>query len=669
MTTYEPVSKQAPFLWHGGDYNPEQWSREVWQEDFKLMRQAGITAATVGVFSWVSLQPAEDKFTFEWLDEILDGLHANGIRAILATPSAAQPAWVSAAYPDVLRSDEHGIRHPHGQRVNYCPNSPDYRRLSGNIARALAERYKDHPALLLWHVSNEYGGVCTCETCAAKFREWLKAKYGTLDELNARWWTAFWGHTYTDWSQIMPPLEGGETLTHGLNVDYFRFMSESQLDCFRNERDILRSITPDIPITTNLMGAYKPLDYRRWAPEMDVVAWDCYPRPNQSSGEIAFLHDLTRGLKDGQPFLLMEQTPSSQNWQAINALKRPGVLRLWSYLAVAHGADSVLYFQWRRGRGGCEKLHGAVVEHNGRSDTRVFREVSQIGAELGQLGDSIVGAGVDARVAILFDWDNWHALDDAVGPISDKRYVNTVTRHYLAFYRQNVPVDVVFPDSDFGKYDVLVAPMIYMLKPGFAEKVEAFVADGGTFVTTTLSGLVDETDLAFENGYPGELAKVLGIRVEEIDALYEDQTNRIIMSDRSAVYRGSRLADLLHAETAEVIATYGDDFYAGMPVVTRNAFGTGEAYYLATDPDDAFLDRLYGDVTRKHGIAPALNVPRGVEVAVRQKEGSPILFVLNHTAQAVTIPLADKRYRNLLNGETVEQTLTLSGYDVAILVE
>ncbi len=287
------------------------------------------------------------------------------------------------------------------------------------------------------------------------------------------------------------------------------------------------------------------------------------------------------------------------------------------------------------------------------------------------MGDTIVGASVDARIGILFDWDNWHALDDAVGPISDKRYIATIAKHYLAFYRQNVAVDVVFPDSDFSKYDVVVAPMIYMLKPGFGAKVEAFVAGGGSFVTTTLSGLVDETDLAFENGYPGDLAKVLGIRVEEIDALYEDQTNRIIMSDRSAVYRGNRLADLLHAESAEVIATYGDDFYAGMPVVTRNAFGSGEAYYIATDPDDAFLDHLYGEITRKHGIVPALKAPKGVEVAARLSaaNGSPILFVLNHTAQAVTIPLADKQYRNLLNDETVEQTLSLSGYDVAILVE
>ncbi|MFN8560580.1 MAG: beta-galactosidase trimerization domain-containing protein [Anaerolineae bacterium] len=327
----------------------------------------------------------------------------------------------------------------------------------------------------------------------------------------------------------------------------------------------------------------------------------------------------------------------------------------------------MLYFSG--GAGGCEKLHGAVVEHSGRSDTRVFREVSQIGAELARLGDQVVGATVEARVGILFDWDNWHAVEDAVGPIRDKRYYDTVARHYLAFYRQNVAVDVVFPDSDFSKYSVLVAPMLYMVKPGFAEKVEAFVSGGGTFVTTYLSGLVDETELAFENGYPGALANVLGIWVEEIDALYESQTNRIVMADGSGTYSCSRLADLLHAGSAEVVATYGEDFYQGMPVVTRNSFGAGEAYYLASDPDDAFLNRFYGEIAAKHGIAPALNAPGGVEVAVRQKDNSLLCCVLNHTAESVTIPLDGKRFTNLLGGETVDGVLALAGYDVAILAE
>jgi beta-galactosidase len=667
LTLDGPISPKAPYLWHGGDYNPEQWSRDIWTEDFRLMQKAGVTVATVGIFSWSSLQPAEDRFTFDWLDEIMDGLHANGIKAILATPSAAQPAWMSQAYPQMLRSDERGIRKNHGGRANYCPNSSDYRRLSGNIAHALAERYKDHPSLILWHVSNEYAGACFCETCAGCFREWLQRKYGSLDELNHRWWTTFWSHTYTDWSQIMPPLSNGETHTHGLNIDYFRFMTESQLECFCNERDIIRSISPDIPITTNLMGTYKPLDYRRFAQEMDVISFDCYPHAKQSAGEIAFMHDINRGLKDGQPFLLMEQTPSSQNWQWVNALKRPGVLRLWSYLAVAHGADSVLYFQWRRGRGGSEKLHGAIIEHSGRDDTRVFREVSQIGAELKQLGEAIIGARTNARVAILFDWDNWHVAEDAVGPIRDKRYYDTVCRHYLAFYRQNIPVDVVFSDSDFSKYDVLIAPMLYMVKSGMAEKIEALVARGGSFVTTCFSGIVDETDLAFENGYPGPLSRVLGIWVEEIDAMYDGQTNTIEMIDGSSTYSCSRLADLLHAESAEVLATYGSDFYAGMPCLTRNTFGKGHAYYIATDPDDKFLDDFYTGIVQKHALAPMLKAPTGVEVTTRQKNGTSILFLLNHNRHPVTVDLDNRSFHNIMTGEQVGSCLSLDSHGVGIL--
>ena len=668
-TSNNAFSPKAPFLWHGGDYNPEQWPREVWQEDFRLMQQTGVTVATVGVFSWVSLQPAEDRFTFEWLDEVLDGLHAHGIKAILATPSAAQPAWMSQQYPDVLKAGESGLRNPHGGRTNYCPNSPDYRRLSGDIARRLAERYGQHPAVILWHISNEYDSWCYCETCAARFREWLQAKYGTLDELNQRWWTAFWSHTYTDWAQIQPPLKGGETLTHGLNVDYFRFMTESQIACYRNERDIIRAITPEVPITTNLMGAYKPLDYRKWAAEMDIVTWDCYPRPNTTPAEIAFMHDTHRGLKDGQPFLLMEQTPSSQNWQAINALKRPGVLRLWSYLAVAHGADSVLYFQWRRGRGGSEKLHGAVVEHSGRSDTRVFREVSQLGAELTHLGDAVLGGRVRAKVGILFDWDNWHALENAIGPVSEKQYYATVSKHYAAFYRQNIAVDVVFPESDLSQYQIVVAPMLYMVKPGLAEKVEGLVANGGSFVTTFLSGIVDETDLAFENGYPGPLSKVLGVHIEEIDALYPGQANSIVMADGSGTFTCGRLADLLHAEGAAVLATYGSDFYAGMPVVTRNAYGSGSAYYLGSDAEPAFLDTFYGGLVKGYGLQAELAAPQGVEVSVRHTARQPVIFVLNHNATPVTVDLGTRHFQSLLTDAALSGELALGAYDVQIMVE
>lgn len=667
MPGYGPINPRARFIWHGGDYSPEQWSPTTWDEDVALMQQCHYNVATVGVFSWVTLQPAEDQFAFDWLDLVLEKLSASGRYIVLATPSAAQPAWMSRAYPDVLRGDEHGRRVHHGGRTNYCPNSPSYRRFAVQIATKLAERYKDLPNLVLWHISNEYARPCYCETCADAFRTWLQGRYDSLDDVNARWWTPFWSHTYTDWLEIEPPYGDGEHNTHGLTIDYRRFQCAALLECFTLERDAVRAITPDIPITTNLMGTYPHLDYRAWAKEMDVVSWDCYPQPNADPGDIAFLHDLNRGLRDGQPFMLMEQTPSSQNWQPVNALKRPGVLRLWSYLAVAHGADTVMYFQWRRGRGGSEKFHGAVVEHGGRSDTRVFREVAALGAELERLSDLTLGATTPSRVAVLLDWNNWWAIDAAIGPINPKDYPGMVRKHYRALWRKNVPVDIVWSDSDLSHYAVVIAPMLYMVKPGLAERIEAFVEQGGTFVATVFSGVVDENDLAFA-GYPGPLQRVLGIRVEEIDALYEGQINHIVLVDGSSSYTCGRLCDIVHAEGAEVLATYGDDFYAGTPVVTEHSFGRGHAYYVASDPEEQFLDVFYNRVLAAHELAPLLETPKGVEVALRENERHRVLFVLNHNATAVTIALpTGQRFWDHLALCAVADMLTLPGYGVSML--
>jgi len=438
------ISTRLPRFFHGGDYNPEQWPDDVWDEDVRLMKLANVNVATVGVFSWVSLQPAPDTFEFGWLDTIMDKLADNGLYAVLATPSAAHPAWLSQQHPEVLRSDASGRRKGHGHRVNFCPNSTAYRGACATIARKLAERYRDHPALVLWHVSNEYSGACYCENCAEAFRQWLKRRHGSLDELNRNWYTPFWSHTYTDWSQVEPPRENGEGSIPAVNVDYRRFSSDALLECFLNEAGVLREVTPEVPVTTNMMGFHYTLDYHKWAPHVDVVSWDCYPSIRGDVADVAFQHDLMYGLKGGgQPFMLMEQTPSSQNWQTVNALKRPGQMRLWSHLAVAHGADSVMYFQWRRGRGGCEKLHGAVVAHAGHENTRVFAEVSRLGAELERLEDGVLGSGVEARVALIFDWENWWTLDATAGPIREKRYRETAFKHYRTLWERNVPVHVI----------------------------------------------------------------------------------------------------------------------------------------------------------------------------------------------------------------------------------
>jgi beta-galactosidase len=662
-----PINPRLPAIWHGGDYNPEQWPPDTWDDDVRLMQAARFNVATVGVFAWTRLQPAEDRFEFGWLDTVLDKLTVAGRYIVLATPSMAHPAWLSRAYPDALRADATGQRRRHGRRANYCPNSSDYRRLAADLAGRLAARYGRLPNLVLWHVSNEYGGACYCDTCAATFRTWLADRYSDLDELNARWWTAFWSHTYTSWEQIEPPYANGETQTGALTLEYRRFQDESMRACFTSERDAIREHSTDVPITTNMMGPYFDLDYRAWAPAVDVISWDCYPGQDAHPGDIAFGHALNRGLKDGQPFLLMEQTPSSQSWQPVSALKRPGALRRWSYLALAHGAESVMYFQWRRGRGGAEKFHGAVVEHSGDPDARVFREVAALGEELERLGDVILGARTPARVAVMFDWSNWWALDGAIGPVRDKQYVATVQRWYRALWRRNVPVDVVFSDSNLGEYEIVIAPMLHMVRGGVAERVRTLVEGGGTFVATVFSGVVDELDLAFP-GSPGPLRSILGIRIEEIDALGADQANRIVMVDGSASYGCSRLCEIVRLEGAEVLATYGDDFYAGTPVVTRNRVGAGSADYVASDADDDFLDAYVERILAERDIRAPLAAPEGVEVAVREQDGQPLFFVFNRTGTAATIPLPGGAVmRDLMGGPTVSGTLTVGPGDVRIV--
>ncbi len=657
------INPKLPKIFYGGDYNPEQWDKAVWNEDVRMFKLAGIDIATVNVFSWALNQPDEDTFNFEWLDEVIDKLYQNGIYVCLATSTAAHPAWMAARYPDILRVDFEGRKRKFGGRHNSCPNSPTYRKYSRLMAQKLAERYKDHPALLVWHVSNEYGGVCYCDNCATAFREWLKKRYETLENLNAAWYTAFWGHTFYDWDEIVPPnalsehMGPARTAFQSISLDYARFNSDSLLECYLLEYNELKKQTPNLPVTTNLMGTFKPLDYFKWAKHLDVVSWDNYPAADTPVSFTAMRHDLMRGLKDGQPFMLMEQTPSQQNWQPYNSLKRPGVMRLWSYQAVAHGADTVMFFQLRRSRGACEKYHGAVIEHAGHENTRVFRESARLGAEQQKLGDKILDARVQARVGIVFDWENWWAIENSSGPTIDLKYVDEVYKYYRALYDQNIPVDMIGVDTDLSKYDIVIAPVLYMVKPGYAAKLEEFVKNGGTFLTTFFSGIVNETDLVTLGGYPGELRSLLGIWVEEIDALFPDQQNRIVLKEKPGKLKGeytcNLLCDLLHSEGAEVIAEYGEDFYAGMPVVTRNNFGKGQAWYVASSPDPAFLKDFTAYLTAERGIEPLLETPDGVEVTQRVKDSEALLFILNHNSKPQTVDLGAIKGLDLLEDEKV----------------
>lgn len=671
------ISSKLPKMFYGGDYNPEQWDEQTHQEDLRMFKIAGIDIATINVFSWAKNQPDENTYHFEWLDELIDSLYESGVYVCLATSTGAHPAWMATKYPDVLRVEKDGRKRKFGGRHNSCPNSPTYRLYSERIASKLAQRYKDHPAVLVWHVSNEYGGECYCDHCERAFRVWLKDRYHTLDALNKAWNTAFWGHTFYDWDEIVLPSylseEWGERSTNfqGISLDYSRFNSDSMLDCYKLEYNAIKKHIPDSVVTTNLMGFFKQLDYFKWAKHMDIVSWDSYPSLTTPPSETAMANDLMRGLKDGMPFMLMEQTPSQQNWQPYNSLKRPGVMRLQSYQTVAHGADTVMFFQLRRSIGACEKYHGAVIEHVGHEHTRVFREVTQLGQELAKLGDRTLDSRHESKVAILFDWNNWWAIEKSSGPSIALNYVEQIHKYYAAFYRRNIQVDMISVDTDLSAYDVVVAPVLYMVKPGFADKLKTFTENGGTFVTTFFSGIVNENDLVTVGGYPGELRDLLGIWVEEIDALFPDQKNKMVMKDSYGKLQGEYecglLCDLIHIEGAQVIAEYGEDFYKGMPSLTRNVYGKGEAYYVASDPESSFLDGLIDKIAADKRISPNLDAPSGVEVSRRVKDGISYLFVLNFNPEAASYNLGDIQAEDLLTGTSHSGTVQIEGHGVQIL--
>ena len=577
-----------PGILFGGDYNPEQWTpamgydgETIWHDDLRLMREAGVNLVTVGIFSWAALQPDEHTFTFEWLDRVLDLLAEHEIFACLATGTAAQPAWLSVAYPDVLPVTAGGQRRSHGERMNYCPTNPTFRRFAQQLVHRLAERYHDHPALLLWHVSNEYGPVCYCAGCAARFRMWLQARYGSLDAINRRWVTPFWGHSFSAWEQIEPPSQLGDRSMQGLLLDYQQFMSEMNLEGFLEEATILRTITAEVPVVTNFHGLVKHLDYFAWAPHQDIITWDSYPIAGESPALIAFRLDLMRGLKGGQSWLLMEQTPSQTQWRAYNPLKRPGEMRLQSYQAIARGADGAMFFQWRQSRGGSEMHHGAVIGHAGHAHTRVFQEVAALGAELRALGQHLLGARSPARVALLFSWPNWWAVEYQPRLHTALDYLDEVTRYYTALWQHNIAIDIIAPDTPLDGYDLLLAPLLHMVSEQQGAAIERYVADGGVFLATYFSGIIAEDSRAWLGGSPGPLRHTLGIWVEEVDPLLPGKNNSVVVSDGESVDPGTYACDLwcevVHLEGARALARFGEDFYAGAPAITEHHFGLGRA--------------------------------------------------------------------------------------------
>lgn len=657
----------------GGDYNPNQWPKEIWEEDIRIFKKASINSATVNVFSWAKIQPSENCYDFEELDQIIEKLSTEGFDIVLATSTAALPAWMFKKYPEVARTDYDGRHHKFGQRHNACPNSLVYQKYAERLATKLAERYGENPQVTCWHINNEYGGECYCDNCEKAFRVWLKDKYHTIEALNKAWNMEFWGHTVYEWDEIVLPnaLSEGigydKTAFAGISIDYRRFNSDSLLKNYMMERDAIRKIDPTTPITTNLMGTFKGLDYFKWAKEMDLVSWDNYPSYNTPWSLVAMTHDLMRGLKQ-QPFMLMEQTPSQQNWQPYNSLKKPGQMRAQSYQTIAHGADTIQYFQLRRSIGACEKFHGAVIEHVGHEDTRVFRETAALGAELAQLSD-IIGTQTQAQVAVIFDWDNYWALEYTSGPTVDLKYVEQIHRYYRYFYEQNIAVDLVPVDADLSKYKLVAAPVLYMIKEGMQERLTDFVMQGGALVTTYMSGIVDQSDNVHLGGYPGPLRELAGIWVEEIDALAPEQSNGVSLVNEELSGTSNLVSDLIHLENAEALAHYTSNFYAGMPAVTKNTFGDGTVYYFGGQLEDQLQDQLFKTIVEESDITPVIEEATKLEIACRENAEAKFFVIINFLEEAQPLPEMFVGKTDLLTGEVLSSEMMLTQYTTYIVKE
>lgn len=664
----------------GGDYNPEQWldRPDILAEDIRLMKKAHVNVATLGVFSWSMLEPEEGNYQFDWLKQIMDNLYQNGIYTVLATPSGARPVWLDEQYPEVLRVDEHEQRHKHGWRHNHCMSSPIYRDKVGAMDRKLAETFGSHPGLLLWHISNEFGGECYCPLCQKRFQNYLADRFDhDIDKLNAAWWTTFWSHKYQRFDQIEPPFAHGETSNMGLLLEWRRFTTWNMTDYMKSEIAIFRELTPNVGVTTNFMTIYDGLDYRVMEKELDIVSWDSYPMyhndyeaPIDTALNNTFNHVLYRSMKKGQPFMMMESTPGLVNWHPYNKLQRPGIHTLMNLQAISTGADTAMHFQWRKGRGSYEQYHGAVIDHLGSDDTRIFREVTATGELLDRLSP-VMGSLPRAKAALLFDWDTRWAIRDmrALGQES-KQYEETCMEQFRILNKLGIETDIISrKDTDrFADYKMIVAPMMYIVEQTTADALRTFVENGGQLLATYLCGYVDPDTLCHLGGFPGcGLKDLFGVITTEIDTLYPtDRTCLASMPDSEI----RDYAELLRVADADVVAEYGADFYRNTPAVTIKKTGQGTATYVAARLDAATMASLYGKCMQDAGET-LLPLPEGIEHHVRYSGDTAYHFFLNHNDSPVAIDLTGyelEQAQILVGTEPADNKLTLEGRGYCVLV-
>ncbi len=652
---------------YGGDYNPEQWPEEVWSEDVTLMVEAGVNLVTVGVFAWGELQGGpRQELQSGWMDRVLSLLHSAGVGVDLATATASPPPWLSAVHPEILPVSATGVRLSPGGRQHYCPSSPAYRDAAIDLVRRMARRYGDHAALELWHIGNEYGchvPACYCDVSASAFRRWLRERYADIDELNRAWGTTFWSQRYRSFDEILPPRAAPTFPNPTQRLDFARFSNDELLACYHAEKSVLRELTPDVPVTTNLMGLFRPVDGWAWGRQMDLVSVDRYPDPADPDAHVgaALVADLTRSLGKGRPWYLTEQAPGAVNWRRVNAAKSRGQFRSWSLQAVARGADAVLQFQWRASAAGAEKFHSAMVPHAG-TDTHLWREVVTLGADLRRLAP-VAGQPVPAEVAIALDWESWWALELESHPSAEVRQVDLLMEMYRPIYEAGIVADLTHPGADLSRYRLVVLPALYSVSDEIAANVDAYVRDGGVAVVTYFSGIVDTDDRIRLGGYPAPWQEMLGLSVEEFAPLPSGTSDPLTGPLASRTSHALRWEERVRLHGAEALLTIGGGPLEGGAAVTVHDYSRGTAYYLATSPDPVTTARVVAHAISRAQVASAASVPAGVE-AVRRGEH---LFLINHADGERRVDIGESARADLLTGSMHSGAVTLGQGDAVVL--
>ncbi|MFI3200228.1 MAG: beta-galactosidase [Eubacteriales bacterium] len=637
---------------YGADYNPEQWLHQpdILKEDIELMKKANVNVVCMGMFSWSFLEKADGEYDFTYFIDIIDNLYNNGIYTIIGTPSGARPRWLTEKYPSVLRVNSSRERALYGERQNHCFTTSDYRKKTYDINYRLAQALNNHKGVILWHISNEFGGECHCELCQEAFREFVKREYKTVEELNQAWCMAFWSHIYTDFNQVVTPSKNGDSSVNGHNLDYQRFVTHQTIDFMLNEIKAIKDAGSTLPITTNMMHYEYSQNYFKYKEYLDVISWDSYPKWHEDKDydmalNHGMFHDLMRSIKK-EPFLLMESTPSMTNWQPISRQKRPKMNILSSLFALAHGSDSVQYFQWRQSRGASEKFHGACVNHTRSEESRVFQDVANLGKILKDVKE-ICGSKTKADVAIIFDWENMWALEGSRGPRNAGiRYKEQLFAHYKALMQLGVNIDVIDMECDISDYKLVVAPYLYMIRAEFDKKLEEFVAAGGALITGAFSGVVDRNDLCYLERIPHGLHQVLGIESLEVDSLYDHQNVKAKeVFGNSMNFRGevlcTELCEVVACKTAETIIEYEEEYYKNRPVLSKNNYKKGYGYYLTSTLDCETYTKLYKNITQEHGIPSFLPFNLPVEIHGTQRTSGDVkyLFLMNFSQESIYLAL------------------------------